>query len=238
MNNRGDTDQLERLAGVVAEIAHDIRNSLNVILSASQLLDLLPPGDERRTRNLALVQKCTLAMRDQVQDLVDVVRIEAGTFTRAGTSVDIVSLLERLAREWTGEGAGRGVEIRVHLPESGIGSVSGDPDRVRGVLAKALGNAVRAAGSGGWVTVAPEVAPGSVLFTIAHSGPPVPPDHLPSLALKASSSWQDEMWSNKGLQVAAQVVRGLGGEMRVESGPERGNQIRIRLPLLAEAEVS
>ncbi len=236
--DREGAERLKGLSEVVGELAHDLRNSLNVVLSVAQLMEFLPPGDERRIRNLELLQRSTLAARDQIQNLVDVVRIEAGTFKGEGTAVDLHPILERLRRDFGEEDAARGVEVAVPPPPPSAQTVYGNAGRIRNLLSRVLANGVRAAGSGGRVRLTVEHAKDRVLLVVSNSGELVAPHLLPSTSLGASDTSrvstpaaEPRPWSNEGLPLAAALARALGGEMRVESAPDVGNRVVVILPI-------
>ena len=77
---------------VVAILAHDLRNPLNAILGAASMLALTAEQDKRQ-RQFKVIERSVRGMERLVTDLLDISRIESGTFAVRKERVDTSALL-------------------------------------------------------------------------------------------------------------------------------------------------
>ena len=78
-------EQLSKMSAVcehqnkmIAALTHDMRSPLSVILTASQIADLPNIKEEKRHRNLALVQDAARQLQSLIQDVFDLSRLQLG----------------------------------------------------------------------------------------------------------------------------------------------------------------
>jgi CheY-like chemotaxis protein len=129
------------------------------------------------------------------------------------------------------------------IPESVPDVVSGDPYRLRQILLKLLGNAVKFTERGS-VTIAVELeapaeAPHRLRFAVSDTGIGIPPEHQSQIfnafAQADTSATRRHGGAGLGLAICARLVQGMGGQIALESSPGAGSTFRFSLPLYANA---
>ncbi|MDO0926992.1 ATP-binding protein [Streptomyces sp. TG1A-8] len=220
----------ERQRRLTGDIAHELRTPL---ANLRGYLEALRDGVVEPTPELlASLHEEALLQQRIVDDLQDLALAEAGALTYHHRAVDLRELLEagRTAHRARAGTAGVALELRVPHPVH----VLGDPDRLRQVVGNLLGNALRATGAGGTVTLVLSRRRGSAVVEVRDTGTGIPEADLPHLF--------DRFWradpsrgratggSGLGLSIARQIVTDHGGTIDVRSTVGAGTTFTITLP--------
>jgi CheY-like chemotaxis protein/anti-sigma regulatory factor (Ser/Thr protein kinase) len=130
-------------------------------------------------------------------------------------------------------GAPEGIALIVDHPDDAIGHVVGDEIRLRQLLFNLVGNAVKFT-ERGRVTVSVRVESGLVALAVADTGIGIPRDRQAAVFerfVQAESGTTRRFGgSGLGLALCREMVRAMGGEIRVESEPGVGSVFRVALP--------
>jgi signal transduction histidine kinase len=216
---------------MTADIAHELRTPLSVILGQIDALDegVVPPSPAA----FEILRDETSRLGRSVEDLRTLSRADAGELPLERQPVAPARLLEQalaahrpLAVE---KGIALQVEVQPELPDLQV-----DPDRMAQVLGNLLSNALRHTPQGGAITLAAAQAGSAVQLRVQDSGPGIdPPDlsHLFERFYRADRSRQRETGgSGLGLAIAKAIVELHGGQIWAESVGGSGTTIVIRLP--------
>jgi signal transduction histidine kinase len=107
-----------------------------------------------------------------------------------------------------------------------------DRDRFYQVLSNLIGNAVKFTPAGGRITLRAEPRGGEVIFTVADTGPGIPPEELKDIFVRYSRT--DRAEQRKGVGLGLFVVKGIvemhGGQIRAVSAPGEGATFVFSLP--------
>jgi len=223
----------ERLLSVVA---HDLRSPLTAVgMYAEMLLGLLPPSAERFTREaLASIHRSAQRMQQQIEDLLDLTRLQQGTFSlrrSACTLAEIFGEAEMLLKPLA---ESRAVELRVE-GDAQQGSVVAELDgsRFQQVVSNLVGNALKFTDEDGVIVLRWVVADGELQVAVADTGPGIPRDQLPHIF---SAFWQardgDRRGIGLGLWIARAIVEAHGGRIWVDSVEGEGATFHFTIPLV------
>jgi signal transduction histidine kinase/uncharacterized protein YoxC len=233
---RGAEVQAQARADVLGIVAHDLRNPLGVILSGSGLLlelEEMPP-DQRR-RFLEMMRRSAGQMNRLIGDLLDATRLDAGRLTLDLEEVDAREVVEEGEESCRAGAAEARVELRSRLPEHGC-LVRADRGRLLQVIGNLVGNALKFTPTGGSVTLSARQDALQVVFSVADTGPGIPPEHRPHLF---DSFWQARSGDRRGVGLGLAITRGIveahGGRIWVESVPGAGSTFSFALPVAAAA---
>ncbi|HET9449433.1 MAG TPA: PAS domain-containing sensor histidine kinase, partial [Aggregicoccus sp.] len=215
---------------VLGVVAHDLRNPLHTVtLTARQLLGRRQ-ADPVAERGMERVLRSAQRMDRLIQDLLDVVRVEAGTLAlhpEPHSAAQLVQAVVEPLRPLAAE-AQLTVEVRV---EGDPGRVSADADRMHQVLGNLVGNALKFTPAGGRITVGVAPRDGQVLFWVADTGPGIPGEQLPHLFERY---WQGRSADRRGAGLGLSIVKGLveahGGRIWAESRAGEGSTFFFTLP--------
>ena len=128
-------------------------------------------------------------------------------------------------------------EINVTLGDCANVMVRGDRHRLRQLLLNLTDNAVKYNQAHGRVDIALKRNGSEAEFTIANTGQGIPAPVLPHIFdrfFRGDESRSREIEGcGLGLSVAQWIVKAHGGDIQVESAPERLTTVRVRFPLQA-----
>lgn len=228
---------------VMAIVVHDLRNPMNTILTSATIIgDSLEKRAEKGVdiSNPALatdlktcvetIQSSIKTMDRLIYDLLDVSRMEAGSFSIQQTHVDIDLLLEETLKLCESQARAKRISISAEIP-AGLPPVNGDRDRLEQVLSNLLGNAFKFTPEGGRVMVRARKVDDSVQITVEDSGPGIPASDLPRIF---DSYWRGDRASRDGAGLGLAICKGIveahGGTIWVESVLGRGTTFHFTVP--------
>jgi signal transduction histidine kinase len=167
-------------------------------------------------------------------DLLDVARMEAGSFSIQPSHVDIGALLEESLKLCESQARAKKITVTAEIP-AGLPPVNGDRDRLDQVLSNLLGNAFKFTPEGGQVVVRARKVDDSVQITVEDSGPGIPAADLPRIF---DRYWRGDRASRDGAGLGLAICKGIvdahGGNIWVESALGRGTTFRFTVPCAAE----
>ena len=124
----------------LANMSHEIRTPLNAIVGFSNLLTETDDPEERRDY-LRVVEENNDLLLTLISDILDLSKIEAGTFEFNYGPVDVNQMCEEVVRSLSLEVQGRPVELRFVGPGSPC-FILGDKGRLTQVITNFINNAV------------------------------------------------------------------------------------------------
>lgn len=215
---------------VLAVVSHDLRNPLNTILVASDVLRVARLEPAQRDRHLDTVKRSVRRAERLIQDLLDVARIESGRFSLNRTDEDVATLMSQIASDHEPAVSGKGLALVIHpAPDAAI--IVADRERLLQVFDNLITNAMRYTGEGGRIEVQAEPVEGAVCFTITDTGGGISSEDLPHIF---DRFWQAHEKNRGGAGLGLAIVKGIidahGGRIEVYSEPGEGTRFAFTIP--------
>ena len=216
---------------VLAIVSHDLRNPLNAITLAAQLLQLSEVSDEDREQ-VEVIEISAKRMSRLIADLLDITRLEGGKrLPIEPERVEVETLLQEAYELFKAQTAAQQITLRCEVVP-GTPPVHADRHRVMQVLSNLIGNALKFVPEGGIISCRAESAMREVLFTVADNGPGIRREDIGRIF---SPYWQSEraerMGAGLGLPIVKGIVESHGGKIWVESEEGRGTRFYFTLPV-------
>jgi signal transduction histidine kinase len=213
---------------VMAVVSHDLRAPLNNVRLGANLLregaePHVVPVLERIERNVTHMTRL-------VDDLVDMVRLEAGRLQVNPTPENVHELMHAASHLVTEQASVNQLHLQVLDCASHL-AVHADRDRVLQVLANLLGNAVKFTSPGGSIELGAHDDGTFVRFTVRDTGRGISPEEGDRVF---SRFWQSDPKKRRGLGLGLYIAKGLiqaqGGKLWYESKPGEGTCFSFTLP--------
>ena len=216
---------------MLSVVAHDLRNPLNTMLMAAELLADAAPPDSAMRRQAAIVQRAGERMDRLVQDLLDVKRIESGRLDVEPRRMSSHALVLEAVETLRALAASSSIDVALDTSDEHP-PVMADPHRVHQVFSNLIGNAVKFTPRGGRVVIRCNPVQGAMQFEVRDTGPGIAAEHLPHIF---GQFWQanrrDHRGIGLGLAIAKGIVEAHGGKIWVESEPGEGSSFFFTLPV-------
>jgi signal transduction histidine kinase len=220
-----------------AAMSHELRTPINAVMGYNDLLLASVYGALNEQQELAIErsQRAAQHLRELVDDVLDISRIEAGRMDVQAERVQLGTVIEELFT--TLRPAAQATDTPLRVSVEGEGTVVTDPRRVRQILLNLVSNAVRfGAGAPVWVRVAP-AREGGVQVEVTDGGPGIAPedqgrifDEFVQLARDENGDSSGIDGTGLGLPIARQLARLVDGRIEVSSSPGLGSTFRLILP--------
>ncbi len=216
---------------LTADVAHELRTPLSVILGHSEGIreGVLEASEE----NLAVIHEEAQRLERLVEDLRMLSLVESGELPLDLGAYDPMALMENTAASYRALARDKAIDLDVSASEE-LPDIRIDMDRMGQVLSNLVSNAMRHTPEGGSVLMAAHASNGGVEIQVKDSGPGIDPEDLPHVFerfYRADKSRQrDGAGSGLGLAIAKSLTEAQGGTIRAESQLGHGTTILLLIP--------
>ena len=231
----------------LAQMSHELRTPLNAIIGYAQLLKRERlPLNERQAAGLATIHESGQHLLTLINDILDLARVEAGKMDLHPAAVHLGAFLRVVVDIMRVKAEEKGLsfhyEPAADLPEA----VMIDETRLRQVLLNLLGNAVKFTDRGS-VSLRVSTAPPDpndgdgamrLRFEVADSGIGMSAQQRERLFQpfeQVGDARRRAAGTGLGLAISQQLVRLMGGTIRVDSAPGKGSTFSFELAVRAAA---
>jgi len=228
------------------EVAHELRTPIAALSASLDLVfeDALTMSREELQTLAGTLRRSALRLEHLVENLLDAGSIEAGTFqvrvlptSLRQTLSDMLALVQPMLDA-------KAQRLQIEL-DAGADHVLADPRRTTQVFANLITNASKYAPEGTPVTIRTVTAGGFVRVTVADKGPGIPADEQARLFqrfFRSRNVREQAGGLGLGLSICRAIIHAQGGDISIESAPDRGTSVHFTLPkarqLAEEADIS
>jgi signal transduction histidine kinase len=224
---------------MTADIAHELRTPLSVILGYTEALS---DGKlDGAPATFEILHDEAQHLGRLVDDLRTLSLADAGELSLNCRPVHPQDLLERAASAYAAQAQGQNVSLQVEARQN-LPLVEVDPDRMAQVLGNLVGNALRYTPEGGEILLSAEQHPGqiterldSLFIFVRDTGAGIALEDLPHIFHRFykgdKSRYPEEGESGLGLAIAKSIVELHGGAISADSTLNAGTTFTIQLPV-------
>lgn len=227
--NRSKSDFLSRMS-------HELRTPLNAVIGFAQILEIDDGLDPRQRQSVEQIRKGGAHLLDLVNEVLDIARIEAGTFVLSPEPVlasevlgEALDLMRPIARDHR-------IPLRVDDANPCHVYVLADRQRVKQILLNLLSNAIKYNRVAGTVTIGCRMLDATRMqFEVTDTGPGIPPEQLDRLFQpfdRLDAQHSEVEGTGIGLALSRRLAEVMGGALDVLSSPGRGSTFSLALPLV------
>ena len=224
---RDKAEMMDRLkSAFLANMSHEIRTPLNAIVGFSDLLVETEELSERQ-EYIKIVRENNDLLLQLISDILDLSKIEAGTFEFTSGDVDVNLLCEDIVRSM-GMKAKEEVELVFddHLP---VCHVISDRNRIHQVISNFVNNAMKFTSEGS-IHVGYKLKDGELEFYVEDTGIGIEKEQLPHIFERFVKLNSFVHGTGLGLSICQSIVEQLGGRIGVDSEKGKGSRFWFTIP--------
>jgi signal transduction histidine kinase len=220
----------QQLRHFVADVSHQLKTPLTSIKGFAQaMLDGTASDAPTREKATRIIVEESNRMIRQVNELLELSRMQAGQVKIARVPVDIRELLLHCQDIFALRVEEKNIRIVDDLPGPMI--VKGDADRLEDVFSNLLDNAIKNTPAQGEIRVGAHILNQSIEVSIADNGPGIPPEQIPHVFDRFTPAAGLRSGFGLGLAIAREIVLAHGGRIEVFSPPGEGATFKVTLPV-------
>jgi PAS domain S-box-containing protein len=221
----------------LAHMSHELRTPLNAIIGFSEVIarEILGPIDNAQYHEYAAdIHTSGAHLLSLINDLLDLSKIEAGKLELFEEPVDLPALLQRCIVFVSESSRAKKLTLAVEV-DTGMAAVLCDERKLKQVVVNLLSNAVKFTSPGGRITLAARAdASNDLVIEVTDDGIGIAPENLAKVMTPfgqvENALSREHMGTGLGLPLAKQLIELHGGTLGLESAPDIGTTVTIRLP--------
>ena len=223
----------------LATLSHELRTPLTAILGWAHMLEWGSLDEETARRAVETIRRNAEGQKQIVEDVLDASRIVAGKLRIEPEEVGLLDVVREALDAVRPAAAAKQIEVTCNF-DAQVGTIVGDPHRLRQVVWNLLSNAVKFTDRGGRVKVEAGRSLSSVRLTVSDTGQGIAPDFLPYVFERFRQADGSTTRRHGGLGLGLSIVRHLveahGGSVHAYSaGLGQGASFTVELPLPSAA---
>ena len=212
-------EEADRLkSAFLANMSHEIRTPLNAIVGFSSMLEEAEDQEEKH-QYITIIEDNNKLLLQLISDILDLSKIEAGTFDIIPERVNAKQLCNDLFQAIQMKTSPQ-VELRLkdNLPEL---TFTSDKNRLYQVLLNFVTNALKFTSEGN-ITIDYQIDGNEVKFSVQDTGMGIEPEKQEAIFTRFVKLNSFIPGTGLGLPICQSIVTQLGGKIGVESEPGRG----------------
>jgi signal transduction histidine kinase len=218
-------------------LSHELRNPLNTLQFAAELLARRTEADESQRHVVDLITRNVKHAATVTRGLARLTQAEHALDSPGEQRIEVDSIAKEVMRQLSEMAESRGVTLRV---ADGVPAMTIDPGKLELVLINLVSNAIKYSDpdkAERFVEIRADVVPGEVLLSVRDNGLGIPPEHRHAIferSYRAHAERDDELGNEgfgMGLTIVQECLRELNGSIEVDSTPGEGSRFSVRLPV-------
>ena len=219
----------------LAMMSHELRTPLNAIDGYAELLEMeiRGPLSIAQRNDIGRIRKSQRVLLGLITDILNYARIEAGQVKYSLEPIRVGELVDGVIPLIAPQADLKCLHVTI-LPSNAQAVAVADSDKLQQVLLNLLSNAVKFTPEGGRVSLDWAIREKHVEIRVIDSGIGVPHERLESI-FEAFVQVDTRLTrvhhgTGLGLAISRELVRGMGGDIRVESTPDVGSTFTVTVP--------
>jgi len=221
---------------LLATVSHDLKQPLSTMRGFMDLLMMVNDFDERSLGYMDQLDYSFRIMRNLIDDLLDMAKIEAG-LSLDKQELDLLGILASVRRSLKQFAVESQIDLEFQQHEAHL-IILGDELRLIQIFTNLIANAIKYTQSGGWVSVTLEVTDKLIKVLIQDTGIGISEEDLAHIFDRfyrvRNEHTREIEGTGLGLAIVKSLVEHHDGQITVKSRLGVGSLFEVHLPLIAK----
>jgi signal transduction histidine kinase/ActR/RegA family two-component response regulator len=228
------SDKVRQRDEFLSRLAHDVRNPLSAIVSASEILDQFSGSPDLVGGPRSVIARQARQLSGLIDNVMNAWAISTGKVHIKPVAVDLEQVARRALQAQLSNADAQRVSLTMTTEERP--QAAGDAVRLGQIIAQLLENAVKFTPAGGKVELSVGQEDDQAFVRVRDTGSGIHADMLPNLFGGSPMPDRGAGLSENGMGIGLRLVRHLvelhHGQVTARStGPGKGSEFTVRLPL-------
>jgi signal transduction histidine kinase len=214
----------------ISTVSHELRTPLTSIKGwANTIIDDEFTDREILKDGLNIIVKESDRLTNMVEELLDFSRFVSGKVELYKEKTDVSVIIDYIGKHMSTRAKQENIDFTAECRE--IPEVEIDRNKIKQVLLNLLGNSFKFTQPGGKVCLRAFQKENKVIFQVEDNGCGISSEELPLVKEKFYKGKNSRSQTGLGLSICDEIVRLHQGELTIESQPDKGTLVTVRLPL-------
>ncbi|MEC9464936.1 MAG: HAMP domain-containing sensor histidine kinase, partial [Myxococcota bacterium] len=215
-------------------VSHDLRSPLSEIMGLTALMyDEIPDGHIQLSRYASLMEKSSQRMRDLLEGLLNLARVENGVMAPSWQTLDAADLVQSVVTDFETRAHGKGIRLEAEVSASSIEVVT-DITMFMQIMQNLISNAVKYSPRDSVVRISARANDDYLWVAVCDEGPGISESdqermYQPFARLTARPT-AGESSTGLGLSIVKSLVGSVEGVLECKSALGQGTEFELRLP--------
>jgi len=229
--------ELDKLrSAVLSNVSHELRTPLTGILGSAQNLRDGIAGHLTQAQHeyVEMIESDSGRLIRVVNELLEWSRLQSGHIQLHRSPIALQSLVDEVFLLLRPAAERKGVTLEY---AGGAASIDADADKLKQILINLVDNAIKFSPVDARVRLRAEPSPGGLRILVEDHGAGIAPEDMPHVFERffRGRSSDGTPGSGLGLAIARNLARLHGGDIALQSAPQRGSTFALNLPAVGAA---
>ncbi|ALO13752.1 Signal transduction histidine-protein kinase BarA [Salinivirga cyanobacteriivorans] len=226
-----ESDKLK--SAFLANMSHEIRTPMNGIIGFAQMLKERKNLIHKTDRYLDIIMENSKRLMVLVNDILDISGIESGRLKFLYKNIHLKNMLDDIYDFIKPTAKEKSLKLHISKPANGPDYIRTDDARLRQVLINLLNNAMKFTEKGE-IEFGYTIESEAISFFVRDTGIGIPESEKNNIFLRFRQVEQDftkvKGGTGLGLSISKKIVEHWGGEIWVDSTPQKGSTFYFTIP--------
>jgi len=224
---------LETKSEFLANMSHEIRTPLNAIIG---FIDILKEENknEKSQEYLDIIDSSSKSLVQIIEDILDFSKIESGKIDIEKIDFNTIKEFEITTYLFKAKASEKNILLSLNLDKNLPKYINSDPLRIKQVMSNLLSNAIKFTNNHKKIDVNIKYENNFLYVSVIDQGKGIAENKLEhifeSFSQEDSSTTREFGGTGLGLSISSELVKLLGGELKVKSKPEVGSEFYFFIP--------
>ncbi len=238
--NEKATHSVKAKSEFLANMSHEIRTPLNAILGFIDLLKEENIGKKSITY-INIIDNSSKGLLKIIEDILDFSKIESGKLEIDKIDFNTKEEFEIITHLFLAKCSENNITLTLNLDENLPKSINTDPLRIKQVISNLLSNAIKFTSEHKKIVVTINYTNSYLNVSVKDEGKGIAKDKLlhifESFSQEDSSTTREYGGTGLGLTISSELVKLLGGELKVKSELDVGSEFYFSIPVTIAKDV-